>query len=116
MRRRRRVTQLQRRRRSFWYAEPNIAPIDRYTVAHFWLGLLYGTPSSPWYVPLGLSLLFELVERPAKAWNPEMFPAPAQDSWINSLLDTAAVMAGWAVMKTTLNWVEREMRTADQPG
>jgi hypothetical protein len=104
VRRRRRV------KRSIWERDPNIRPLDQYTVAHFFLGMLYGTPSPPWWVPFTTALVFEWIERPAKRWNPEIFPVATQDSWINSALDIAAVMAGWFVMSRTMDWAERAVR------
>lgn len=91
---------------------PNISPIDQYTAVHFGVGLLYGTARPPWWIPLLGALAFEAIERGAKRWYPELFPVPTQDSWTNSVMDVAAVMAGWATMKYSLLALQRRLGRA----
>lgn len=77
--------------------EINRAIVDRYTIGHFSLGVLYGTLKMPWWLALIFTVGFEIVERPLKRHSPMFFPAPSQDSLANSIGDSTAVMLGWAV-------------------
>jgi hypothetical protein len=86
-----------------------------YTLGHYGLGLLYGTTRAPFYWPLLASLIFEHAENYIKKRNPEIFPVSTPDSWINSTLDTVAVMAGWATTKYGIRYYRRRRAKRLQP-
>lgn len=76
--------------------EINGDALDRFTAAHFAIGVGYGLAGLPWYAALGLALGWELVEIPLKDHAPQVFPRSSQDTVPNAICDVAAVMAGWA--------------------
>lgn len=78
----------------------NQAPIDRYTIGHLAFGTMLGLARVPWWAALGTTIAFEyLIEDELKKVLPKMFPVPTQDSPENSLLDSVAVMLGWALIR-----------------
>jgi hypothetical protein len=74
-----------------------VQPLDRYTIAHGALGFVLGLWGAPWWAALGATLAFELVEDSLKRAAPSLFPVGLPDTWANSLLDSAAWMAGWGL-------------------
>jgi hypothetical protein len=85
------------RGRAFGRTQVGVEPVDRYTAAHGALGFVLGVWGAPWWVALGSTLLFELCEDALKRAAPSLFPVAAPDTWANSILDSAAWMAGWGV-------------------
>jgi hypothetical protein len=61
------------------------------------LGFVLGLWGMPWYLALGTTLAFELVEDGLKRVAPGVFPVGKPDTWANSLTDSAAWMAGWGL-------------------
>lgn len=75
---------------------PNQSPIDQYTLLHFGFGMALRSIGFGAIAAVGTSMLWEFVIEPYyKEKNPEIFPAPSQDSNANRFYDTAAVLAGW---------------------
>jgi len=74
----------------------NGAIVDQFALGHLAVGAFYGRLQLPWCATLALAIGWELLERPAKAHRPDLFPHPSQDSAPNALIDVAAVMVGWA--------------------
>jgi len=85
-----------------WFPDVSVnqVPIDQYTISHFGWGMILGATGFTAGQTFLISLSFEWLFEPwlKKNW-PEVFPAPSQDRFINSTLDTVAVMAGWAVAR-----------------
>lgn len=81
--------------------EVNYGFVDRFTLVHFGIGLVYGLL----HLHLGWALLlaigWELVENILKARVAWIFPHATADTWKNSLGDVLAVMSGWALMALT---------------
>ncbi len=81
-------------------AKPNIDPVDRFTVGHAAFGVMLGLWGMPWYMALGSSVTFELVENfILKPSFPKLFPVGKRDSLVNATFYTAAWMAGWGLGK-----------------
>ena len=79
-------------------AEPgeiNHAVVDRFTIAHFAVGVLMGAGRMPWWGALAIAVGWELVERPLKRSAPQIFPHATQDTVQNAVGDAVAMMAGW---------------------
>lgn len=77
----------------------NVAPVDRWTLAHAGFGAIYGLIKLPWWAALGLGFGFEILEIGLKRHVPAIFPRPRQDSVLNATFDVAAVMVGWGIGK-----------------
>jgi hypothetical protein len=89
--------------------QPTAAPgtingdaVDRFTLAHAAVGGFYGLTGLGWGPVVVLAIGWELLERPLKDAVPQMFPHASQDSATNALIDAAAVIGGW--------WVVRRIR------
>ncbi len=76
-------------------AQINHSAIDRWTLGHAGVGLLYGVLKVPWWAATILAVGWEVVERPLKRNIPRMFPHASQDTFMNALFDVIAVMVGW---------------------
>jgi hypothetical protein len=74
-------------------------PADRFLLGHYAFGVIFGLAKLPWWAVLGISVAWELGEDWLKDQRPELFPRPIDDTRLNSMLDTAAMMAGWATIK-----------------
>lgn len=72
-------------------------PVDRFTLAHAGVGFGYGLLKLPFVATVVLAIGWELLERPLKDRFPAMFPHASQDTAPNALLDSAAVLGGWAL-------------------
>lgn len=77
----------------------NVAPVDRFTLGHMAVGVILGLRGVPWWVALGITVGWELIEDPLKSSLPGIFPHASHDAPINSIIDGAAVMLGWAMMR-----------------
>ena len=75
----------------------NRAMFDRFTLVHAATGAVLGRLGAPWWVALGVSVVWELAEPTLKRTRPyrDWFPVPSQDSLANTVGDTAGLMSGW---------------------
>lgn len=73
--------------------------VNQYTVGHLAVGVILGLTRVPWWGALATTATWEVGERGLKSTFPDAFPNPEQDSWANSVMDSVAVMAGWALMQ-----------------
>lgn len=85
--------------------EVNYPWMDRFTLIHFGIGVVYATFRLRLVSAVGLSIVWELIENPLKAYVPALFPHPSADSWKNSLSDTLAVTFGWLTYQAPKNLV-----------
>ncbi len=77
---------------------PNVDAFDRYTLGHSAVGVMFGLWGAPWFVALGTSVVFEVLENCLlKPTLPGLFPVGRRDTLANSTVDTLAWMAGWGV-------------------
>ena len=82
------------------YAPGEQPVLDRYTVGHAAVGVVYGLTSMPWWAALGLAVAWEVVENPLKDAYPQLFPDAKHDRYENAAVDVVAVMAGfWAIRR-----------------
>jgi hypothetical protein len=86
--------------------------IDRYTSAHFGVGVLAGGLDIPWWGTLLGSVLWETVESPLKDLMPTAFPYSSHDTLLNASADTLAVMAGWGMARLALRQTDIRDRAA----
>lgn len=77
----------------------NDDPIDRFTLAHGVGGMVLERMGATLPVTVFVAIGWELIERPLKRHYPSWFPHPSQDSTVNSLLDAAAVVAGYLLVE-----------------
>lgn len=85
------------------YAPGEQPIVDRWTVGHAAVGVVYGGATSwPWWVALAAGVAWEVVENPLKDTYPWLFPDVKHDRTPNAIADTAAVMVGF--------WVGRRLR------
>jgi hypothetical protein len=75
----------------------NQVALDRFTVVHAGVGYLVGTLGVDWRSAIAGAVLFEAVEDGLKNRFPNVFPHAEPDSKINSLVDVAAFLVGYAV-------------------
>ena len=54
--------------------------VDRWSLGHASVGVLYGVTKMPWWVALGLAVVWEVVENPLKDEFPDFFPDAKHDS------------------------------------
>ena len=73
----------------------NQAALDRFTSAHGGVGITMAALGVPWWVMLGLTVGWEVVENYLKEQKPHLFPYSSEDSADNSVADTAAVIVGF---------------------
>lgn len=79
------------------YGEINFGFTDRFTIAHFLIGIVYGFFGLNFGAAIFLAALWELLENPAKAYLPIVFPHASMDTFSNMLGDCLAVLSGWLV-------------------
>ena len=77
--------------------EINYHWIDRFTLVHLAIGVLYGWLGLEWWWMAALAVGWELLENPMKAYLPWIFPHASKDTWRNSVGDCLAVASGWAL-------------------
>ena len=77
--------------------EGNHKPIDRYTAAHFGVGMLLCFSKVPFSWAAVGAVAFEMAEDKIKRANPSVFPVPTPDTKANALWDVMALMVGWGV-------------------
>lgn len=68
---------------------------DRFSILHSLSGIVLKKMGLGVNATLIGSVLFEILEYQLKSSIPELFPNPTQDSKINMIGDTVAVVAGW---------------------
>lgn len=71
----------------------NQAAFDRFTIAHFAIGVTMGVAGVPRLAALAVAIGWEIVERPLKRNFREAFPS--QDSLQNATVDALAMTAGY---------------------
>ena len=79
--------------------EINYTLFDRFTVAHFFIGIVYALLKFNFGVTIFLAVGWEVIENPLKANFPSLFPHGTADTLQNSLGDILGVMCGWAVVR-----------------
>jgi hypothetical protein len=79
--------------------EINHPTVDRFTLVHASIGLVYGLVGLHALVALALAIAWEVAENPLKAHLPRFFPHATQDTWRNAIGDVVAVMIGWALAR-----------------
>ena len=75
--------------------EVNYGLVDRFTFAHFGIGLVYAAIGLEFFIACLLAIAWELIENPLKVNFPRVFPHATADTLKNSVGDTLAVIAGW---------------------
>jgi len=68
---------------------------DRFSILHSLSGIVLKKMGLGVNATLIGSVLFEILEYQLKNSIPELFPNPTQDSKLNMIGDTVAVVAGW---------------------
>jgi hypothetical protein len=77
--------------------EINYAPLDRYSLAHLFIGVTAGLAGLGFGQTLGIAVGWELVEHVLKNLVPSLFAYPTQDTLANSVGDVLSTLLGWAV-------------------
>lgn len=86
--------------------------IDRYTSAHFGVGVTAAAVGLPWWATLAGSVAWEVAEDLLKDKIPTAFPYSTHDTLLNATTDSLAVMAGWGMGTLAL----RQPTLADRAG
>jgi len=73
----------------------NQTAFDRFTIAHFAMGVAMGVAGVPRLAALTVAIGWEIAERPLKRNFREAFPNPSQDSLQNATVDALAMTAGY---------------------
>lgn len=81
--------------RSAQPGEINYSFIDRFTLVHFSIGIIYARMDLGFWPMFILALFWEIIENPLKVKLPRMFPHASADTLQNSIGDFLAVVAGW---------------------
>ncbi len=76
--------------------------VDRYTSAHFGVGVTAAAVGLPWWATLLGSIAWEVAEDRIKDAIPGVFPYSSHDTLLNAGTDTLAVMAGWGMARLAL--------------
>ena len=81
-------------------------PIDRYTLAHYAVGLGLGAADLPWWAAATFAIAWEFLERPLKDHFPGIFypsakPYTTQDTLANATCDAIAMLGGWWVVTSS---------------
>ncbi len=79
--------------------EVNYAMVDRFTLVHASIGVIYALLGLKFVVALLLALAWEFVENPLKAHLPMVFPNATRDTLRNAIGDVLAVLAGWTIVR-----------------
>jgi len=79
--------------------EVNHDCVDRFTLVHASIGVVYGLGGLGLTSVCVLAVGWELVENPLKAWCPRVFPSATRDTLRNAVCDTLAVFAGWSAVQ-----------------
>jgi hypothetical protein len=87
----------------------NQEAFDVFTVVHFGAGVVKGAIGTPWWLALTLATFWEIIEDRLKETHPSWFPHSEPDSFRNSVIDVAAVMAGWAAGHKGRQLIQRRL-------
>lgn len=79
--------------------EINGDAVDRFTLGHFAAGVLMGLGRVPMPAVVVAAIGWEFIENPLKAAYPGAFPHASRDSIPNAVVDAAAVLAGYALIR-----------------
>lgn len=90
----------------------NAHAVDRYTSAHFGVGVTAAVAGLPWWATLIGSIAWELAEDRLKDAIPGVFPYSSHDTLLNASTDTLAVMAGWGMGRLALRATDLRDRAA----
>lgn len=82
--------------------EINHGFVDRFTLAHFLIGMLYAALQMSFWWAFALAIAWEIFENPMKSYLPRFFPNGTQDTWRNVTGDVLAVLLGWATFGLAL--------------
>jgi len=74
--------------------------VDRYSIGHYAVGVLMGLGRFPWWLALGLSIGWELVEDGLKSNLPAVFPDARPEALNNHFTDIVFNMLGWGTIAT----------------
>jgi hypothetical protein len=77
--------------------EINHAPVDRYSLAHGFIGVALGLAGLGFWQTVGIAVGWEILEHVLKDLVPALFAYPSQDTLVNSFGDVISTMLGWAV-------------------
>ena len=82
----------------------NEAAIDRFTLAHYSVGLAYGLLGLHPALALTLAIGWEVVETSLKRryGGTRFFPHTSPDSMVNATVDAVAVMGGYATVRVVM--------------
>lgn len=85
---------------------------DRYTSAHFGVGVVSAIIGAPWWLSLISSVGWEMAENGLKTAMPGAFPYASHDSLANAATDTLAWMAGWGMGRLAMQQTDVRDRAA----
>jgi hypothetical protein len=85
------------RQRTAQPGEINYAPVDRYSLAHGFIGVAAGLAGFGFWQTVGIAVGWEILEHLLKNLVPVVFAYPSQDTLVNSFGDLVSTMLGWAV-------------------
>jgi len=77
--------------------EINYPPVDRYSLAHGFIGVALGLAGFGFWQTVGIAVGWEILEHVLKNLVPAVFAYPSQDTLVNSFGDVISTMLGWAV-------------------
>ena len=77
--------------------EINYPPVDRYSLAHGFIGVALGLAGLGFWQTVGIAVAWEVLEHFLKNLVPAVFAYPSQDTLVNSFGDVISTMLGWAV-------------------
>jgi len=81
--------------RTAYPGEINYPPLDRFTAAHYAVGVILGAARVPWWGALIFAVGWEIIERPIKRAAPRLFPHGTQDTVPNMICDALAMVGGY---------------------
>jgi hypothetical protein len=79
--------------------EVNHGFVDRFTVVHASIGVVYGLLGLSVLETVVLAVAWELLENPLKAYLPRLFPHATRDTVSNAIGDLLAVVGGWGAVQ-----------------
>lgn len=83
--------------------EINYSFIDRFTLVHLIIGIVYGLLELNFWMMIFLAIAWELIENPLKANFSFAFPRGTADRLQNAVFDCIAVVLGWALAVYLVN-------------
>lgn len=79
--------------------EVNYSAVDRFTLVHFSIGIIYARLHLGFLLMFFLAVFWEVIENPLKVALPRLFPHASADTLRNSIGDIIAVVAGWYLFR-----------------